>query len=34
MNKMFYNMLMEINGKRVGGLKKKLYLCKLLNVKK
>ena len=26
-------MLMEINGKRVGGLKKKLYLCRLLNVK-
>ena len=32
--KMFYNMLREINDKRVGGMKKKLYLCRLLNVKK
>ena len=29
-----YNMLREINDKRVGGMKKKLYLCRLLNVKK
>lgn len=31
---MFYNMLRKINDKRVGGMKKKLYLCGLLNVKK